>query len=91
MIILKKTTYYGITKVTNIKKYLYFIPLLIIFSVNLWGGINITNFKDEIIFHILTMINAGFIDEIIFRGFLFKMMAKKNVKNAIIVSSVHSV
>ncbi len=88
MIILKKTTYYGITKVTNIKKYLYFIPLLIISSVNLWGGINITNFKDEIIFHILTMINAGFIEEIIFRGFLFKMMAKKNVKNVIIISSV---
>lgn len=91
MIILKKTPYYEITKVTNIKKYLYFIPLLIISSVNLWGGINITNFKDEIIFHILTMINVGFIEKIIFRGFLFKMMDKKNVKNAIIVSSVHSV
>ena len=34
------------------------------------------------------MINVGFIEEIIFRGFLFKMMAKDNVKSAIIVSSV---
>ncbi len=86
--ILKRTSYYGLTKVTNLKKYLYFIPLLLIVSVNLWNGININNSKSEIIFHILTMINIGFIEEIIFRGFLFKMMAKDNIKTAIIVSSV---
>ena len=34
------------------------------------------------------MINVGFIEEIIFRGFLFKMMEKDNIKTAIIVSSV---
>ena len=34
------------------------------------------------------MLNIGFIEEIIFRGFLFKMMAKDNLKSAIIVSSV---
>jgi membrane protease YdiL (CAAX protease family) len=34
------------------------------------------------------MINIGFIEEIIFRGFLFKMMAKDNVKTAILVSSL---
>lgn len=88
MIILKRTKYYGITKVTNLKKYLYFIPLLLIASVNLWNGININNTSKEIIFHILTMINVGFIEEIIFRGFLFKMMAKDNIKSAVIVSSI---
>ena len=88
MMILKRTKYYGLVKVTNIKKYLYFIPLLLIVTVNLWSGININNSVSEIIFHILTMINIGFIEEIIFRGFLFKMMAKDNVKTAIIVSSV---
>ena len=34
------------------------------------------------------MINVGFIEEIIFRGFLFKMMEKDNIKTAIIVSSL---
>ena len=86
--ILKRTSYYGLTKVTKLKEYLYFIPLLLIVSVNLWNGININNSISEIIFYILTMINVGFIEEIIFRGFLFKMMAKDNVKSAIIVSSV---
>ena len=86
--ILKRTSYYGLTKVTKLKEYLYFIPLLLIASVNLWNGININNSSSEIVFYILTMINVGFIEEIIFRGFLFKMMAKDNVKSAIIVSAV---
>lgn len=70
------------------KEFLYFIPLVLISSVNLWNGVNINNSISEILFHILTMINVGFIEEIIFRGFLFKMMEKDNVKSAIIVSSI---
>lgn len=88
MIYLKKTKYYGLTKVNNPKNYLYFIPLLLISLVNLINGININNTKEEIIFHILTMINVGFLEEIIFRGFLFKMMLKENTKKAIIVSAL---
>lgn len=88
IIFLKRTHYYGLTKVKNNKKYLYFIPLLLIGTVNLWNGININNSTSEIIFHILTMINVGFIEEIIFRGFLFKMMERNNLKSAIVVSSI---
>ena len=59
-----------------------------IISVNLWNGVNINNLASEIVFYILTMINVGFIEEIIFRGFLFKMMAKDNVKRAVVVSAI---
>ncbi|MBR3780963.1 MAG: CPBP family intramembrane metalloprotease [Clostridia bacterium] len=85
---LKRVRYYGLTKVSNPKKFLYFLPLLLIVSVNLWSGININNTPQEIVFHILTMLNIGFIEEIIFRGFLFKMMEKDNIKAAIAVSSI---
>ena len=85
---LKRVSYYGLTKVARKKEFLYFIPLVLISSVNLWNGVNINNSISEILFHILTMINVGFIEEIIFRGFLFKMMEKENVKSAIIVSSI---
>ncbi len=88
MIALGRTKYYGITKIKNPKKYLLFIPLIFIPTVNLWNGININNSTNEIIFYILTMINIGFIEEIIFRGFLFKMMEKDNVKIAIIVNAI---
>lgn len=88
IISLKRVSYYGLAKVTNLKGCLYFIPLLLLISVNFWNGINIHNSSSEILFYILTMLNVGFIEEIIFRGFLFKMMEKSNVARAIIVSSI---
>ena len=88
IITLKGIKYYGLTKPENSKKFLYFSPLILMASVNLWNGININNSKNEILFHILTMVNVGFIEEIIFRGFLFRMMEKTNVKSAMIVSAI---
>lgn len=88
VISLKRVSYYGLTKVADLKKYLYFVPLLLILSVNLWNGVNINNTASEILFYIISMMNVGFLEEMIFRGFLFKMMAKDNVKSAIIVSSI---
>ena len=88
IIYLDRVKYYGLVLVKDSKKFLYFIPLLLIISVNLWNGININNSVVEIICHIISMINIGFIEEIIFRGFLFKMMEKDDLKSAIIVSSI---
>lgn len=88
IILLKRTKYYGLCRVNNPKKFLYFIPLYLIATVNIWPGISINNSNLEIIFYILTMINVGFIEEIIFRGFLFKAIEKDNVNKAIIISAV---
>ena len=47
------------------------------------------NFKpSELCFHIILMICVGFLEELIFRGFLFEAMAKDNMKSAIAVSSI---
>ena len=88
MLILKRTAYYGLKRVENKRQYLYFVPLIFIVSVNLWNGININHSKTEIIFYIFNMINVGFAEEIIFRGFLFRMMEKSSTKSAIVVSAV---
>ena len=85
---LKRLKHYGLTKIRNAKKCLYFAPLILIVSVNLWSGINISNTSEEILFHILTMLNIGFIEEIIFRGFLYKMMVKNKVGFAAVISSL---
>lgn len=73
----------------NSRAMLWFIPLWIIASCNLWGGISPEYPLPGLIFAAVSMAFVGFAEELIFRGFLFKAMLKdSNVKAAIIVSSV---
>lgn len=83
----KLNKYYGLTKITKYEEYLYYIPLLIA-SVNIWNGIKITITPSAIIFYILAMLTVGFLEELIFRGFLYNLLAKENVKKAMIISSI---
>ena len=70
------------------KRLWFYIPLIVIASCNLWFGVTV-NYKWYItVFYILSMLFVGFLEEIIFRGFLFKAMAESNLKSAIIVSSI---
>lgn len=70
------------------KAYLYYLPMLILVSVNLWGGIQLNMSLGETVLYMLTMAGVGILEEVIFRGLLFKAMCKDSVKWAIIVSSV---
>lgn len=70
------------------KKYMYFIPLIIIASVNLWAGVSLNYALHVTLLYTGSMVLIGFLEELIFRGFLFKAMSKDNVRTAIIVSSV---
>lgn len=70
------------------KDYLYFIPLAVIASVNLWNGVQQNSSLLESVLFVLSMLCVGFLEELIFRGFLFKAIAKDGIKSAIIVSSV---
>lgn len=72
----------------SLKNYLYFIPLGLITSVNLWNGVTINISAFEIVLFIISMLCVGFIEEIIFRGFLFKAMCKDNIKSSVFVSSI---
>lgn len=72
----------------SIKNYLYFIPLVLMMSVNLWNGVTMNVAALETVLFILSMFCVGFIEEVIFRGFLFKAMCKDNLKLAIFISSI---
>ncbi len=81
--------YYGLCKGDyDAKKWLYFIPLIAVSSVNFWFGLQLNMSVLESIFYAASMIFVGFLEEVIFRGFLFKAMSKDNMKSAIIVSSL---
>ena len=70
------------------KKYLYFLPLALIVSANLWCGVQMQLSLHETLLYILAMLGVGVIEEVIFRGFLFRALCKDHVKTAVIVSSV---
>jgi len=80
---------YGLCSFNGIlRNYLYFIPLILIMSINLWNGVTIKLSVLETVLYILSMLCVGFIEEIIFRGFLFKALYKDSAKLAIVISSV---
>ena len=73
---------------TNGKQLLFYLPLAVIASTSLWPGFGMEMSVTEAILRVVSMLCVGFIEEIIFRGFLFKAMCKTNVKRAVIISSL---
>ncbi|PKY93431.1 CPBP family intramembrane metalloprotease [Facklamia hominis] len=69
-------------------KMLFYIPLIIIMTTNLWYGVTINFSPLENVLYILSMLCVGFLEEMIFRGFLFNALVRDGVKSAIIISSV---
>lgn len=69
-------------------RFLYFIPLILISCVNLRGGLELRQSLPEALLAVVSMCFVGFLEELIFRGFLFKGMCASHVTTAIVVSSL---
>ena len=73
---------------SNIHSFLWFIPLAVMSCINLKNGVA---FSAPVFVSLLMAVNlavGGYVEELIFRGFLFRAMAKDNLRSAIIVSAV---
>ncbi len=69
--------------------YWLFIPPLILMTGNLWRGIGMEYSGAAQIFAVVSMLLTGFIEEMIFRGFLFRFLLKKDpAPVAITISAV---
>ena len=80
---------FGLCKPTaSAKAFLFYIPLLVITSKNLWGGVAMHYDAAGTVCFIVKMLCVGFLEELIFRGFLFKAMSRDSIKWAVVVSSV---
>ena len=80
---------YGLCKSSvPARKLLYYVPLIVLVTVNLWNGVAVNYSPAGTVCRIICMLCVGFVEEVIFRGFLFKAMAKNNLKSAVIVSSI---
>ena len=80
---------YGLVLPRYSLKYVwYYFPLILIACFGLFAGFEIQYSVVETILFVISMLCVGFLEEIIFRGFLFVGMSKSNLKSAIIVSSI---
>ncbi len=69
--------------------YWFFIPLLILMTGNLWRGFGLAYSGVSQVFAVLSMLLIGFVEEMLFRGFLFRILLKKDpAPVAITISAV---
>ena len=57
-------------------RFLYYVPLLVLASGNLWNGFAVNYSPTETVCRIVCMLCVGFLEEVIFRGLLFASIAK---------------
>lgn len=80
---------YGLCTVRGTtKQAFWYLPLFVLVSVNLWGGVTMRVSTLESVLYVVTMFGVGFLEEVIFRGFLFRTLEKESLTRAIIISSV---
>lgn len=70
------------------KGFLFFVPLAVMSMVNMVNGLTLTAALPLCLLMSLNMAVSGYVEEVIFRGFLFRAMAKDNLRSAVIVSAV---
>jgi membrane protease YdiL (CAAX protease family) len=83
------TEKYGLCKAdVAASKMLFYIPIIILLTANMWHGFRVNMSPLETFLYILSMLCVGFLEELIFRGLLFNAMLPNGKNSAIIVSSV---
>ncbi len=70
------------------KLFIWYVPLFLITISNIGFGVQLKYSLSVTVFFVVKMLCVGFLEELIFRGFLFKAMCRDNVKSAIVVSSI---
>lgn len=80
---------YGLCKPSlPAKRALFYIPLILCVSCNLWFGVQMNMSVPDTLLFVGSMLCVGFLEEFIFRGLLFRAMEKDSVKAAVIVTSL---
>lgn len=72
----------------NAKTFLWFLPLAVMSCINLKNGVALPAPLPVTVLMAINLAVGGYVEEVIFRGFLFRAMAKENLRSAIIVSAI---
>ena len=80
---------YGLCKSPiSANRFLFYIPLIILAARNFWNGAAFNLNLIGTVCYIACMLCVGFLEEVIFRGLLFKAIAKDNVKTCLLYTSL---
>ncbi len=83
------TAEYGLCRGTRpAAEFLFYLPLVLLGSVNLWFGFSVNMLPLEMAFYVGSMLAVGFLEELIFRGLLFRAMLPSGRRAAVAVSSI---
>ncbi|MBE6465040.1 MAG: CPBP family intramembrane metalloprotease [Eggerthellaceae bacterium] len=77
-----------VAPITSATRMLLYLPLIIIAFYRFCFGVTMNYPVLETVLFIISMLSVGFLEEMIFRGLLFRGMAKSNLTAAIIVSAI---
>ena len=70
---------YGLVKWRGkARDYWFFFPMLIIMTGNLWGGFGMDYSGIHQVYAVCSMLLVGFVEEMLFRGFLFRALLQKD-------------
>ena len=67
---------------------LFFVPLILLCASKLVFSPALRFGAAETVLYVLSMLCVGFLEELIFRGFLFRAIERENLTRAIVISSV---
>ena len=78
---------YGLRKPESAARLLRFVPLALLALSNLGYGVVLPDAVHDVLYAVLLAVSVAFLEELLFRGFLFKALEPKNAEAAAIVSS----
>lgn len=70
------------------RAFLWFLPLVLMSCINLKNGFALPASLPVAILMAVNLAVGGYVEELLFRGFLFRAMARENLRSAIIVSAI---
>lgn len=72
----------------SLKAFLWFLPLIAMSCINLRNGLTLPAPWAITLLMMVNLTIAGYVEEVIFRGFLFRAMEKDDLRSAILVSAI---
>lgn len=80
----------GFTSPTQLpwRKVLFLLPFVIVATANLWHGAVLRYAPLDTVWYIIAMLCIGFVEEILFRGYLLHLLLKRSTGLAVLISSL---